>query len=288
MQERPRRHGRFRRTAAHHRYAAGHLRRKTNRCQRAHLHRAQHQDRGGRNLLDRGEGADVLQSMILQSMIDRISGSKQAGHRCTGGNGGGRSMKNFVACWNVAELAAYGDRAHARARGRHDLRARAQRRQGAAELAAAPRQLPGPPVLGAQGDQHRQRQEPQDGVQRRARRLRGRRHPLQVRQSRSDPDRRGRHHVCPGRLGLGLCDRRDQRQEGHVPLEVRSRHRQGLGRRRGLLRRQQPRRRAVEGQGDLDLARRPPVRHQQGDRREGVGAQDRRPGDRRDADRSRR
>jgi hypothetical protein len=28
-----------------------------------------------------------LQSMILQSMIDRISGSKQAGHRCAGGQG---------------------------------------------------------------------------------------------------------------------------------------------------------------------------------------------------------
>ena len=58
----------------------------------------------------------------------------------------------------------------------------------------------------------------------------------------------------------------------------------GLGRRRRLLRRQQPRRRAVEGQGHLDLARRPAVRDQQGDRREGVGAQDRRPGDWRDAD----
>ena len=48
-------------------------------------------------------------------------------------------------------------------------------------------------------------------------------------------------------------------KKGGDPLEVRSRHRPRLGRRRGLLRRQQPRRRAVEGQGHLDLARRPAV-----------------------------
>jgi hypothetical protein len=67
-------------------------------------------------------------------------------------------------------------------------------------------------------------------------------------------------------------------KKGHVPLEVRSRDRQGLGGRRGVLRRQQPRGRALEGQGDLDLARRAAVRHQQGDRREGLGTQDRRSG----------
>ena len=49
-------------------------------------------------------------------------------------------------------------------------------------------------------------------------------------------------------------------KKGTIKLAVRSRDRQRLGRRRRLLRRQQPRRRAVEGQGDLDLARRPAVR----------------------------
>jgi len=43
----------------------------------------------------------------------------------------------------------------------------------------------------------------------------------------------------------------------------------------GVMYVQQSGRGAVEGQGDLDLARRPHVRNQQGDRREGVGAQDR-------------
>ena len=105
-----------------------------------------------------------------------------------------------------------GECADAGRRRRHDLRARAQCRQGAAELAAAPRQLSGPPVLGAQGDQHRHGQEPEGRVHGRARRLRGRRHPLQVRRSRSHPDRRGRRHVRAGRLGHGLCDRRLQRQ----------------------------------------------------------------------------
>ena len=65
-------------------------------------------------------------------------------------------------------------------------------------------------------------------------------------------------------------------------MEVRSRHRSRLGRRRRLLRRQQPRRGAVEGQDHLDLARRPAVLAQQGDRRDGVGAQGRGPRHRRD------
>ena len=72
-------------------------------------------------------------------------------------------------------------------------------------------------------------------------------------------------------------------KQGRDQVEVRPGHRPRLGRRRRLLRRQQSRRRAVEGQGDLDRARRPHVRHQQGDRREGLGAQDRRSGARRDA-----
>ena len=99
---------------------------------------------------------------------------------------------------------------------------------------------------------------------------------LRLRQSRGDAARRGRHHVRAGRLGLGLCDRRHRRQEGHHQVEDGPRHRPRLGGRRRLLRRQQPRRRLVEGQGDLDRARRPHVRHQQGDRRSRVGAQDRR------------
>ena len=71
-------------------------------------------------------------------------------------------------------------------------------------------------------------------------------------------------------------------KKGRHQVEVRSRHRPRLGRRRRLLRRQQSRRGAVEGQGDLDRARRPHVRPQQGDRRDGVGAQDRRSRARRD------
>ena len=47
-----------------------------------------------------------------------------------------------VVCWRLAGRNC----ADAGARRRHDARARAQRRQGAAKLAAAPRQLPGPPV----------------------------------------------------------------------------------------------------------------------------------------------
>ena len=86
-----------------------------------------------------------------------------------------------------------------------------------------------------------------------ARRLRGRWHALQVRQPRSDAAGRGRHHVRARRLGHGLRDRPHQRHQGHVQVEVRSADRQGLGRRRRLLRRQQPRRGLVEGQGDLDL-----------------------------------
>ena len=131
--------------------------------------------------------------------------------------------------------------------------------------------------------QYRQRQEPEGGVHGGARRLRERR-PLQARQSAGHPDRRGRHDVRHRRLGVGLCHRRHQPQEGLHQVEVRPRHRSGLGRRRGVLRRQQPRRGAVEGQDHLDLARRPAVLAQQGDRRNGVGAQGRRSGIRRDAD----
>ena len=71
-------------------------------------------------------------------------------------------------------------------------------------------------------------------------------------------------------------------KKGMIKLEIRSRHRPRLGRRRRLLRRQQSRRGAVEGQGDLDRARRPAVLAQQGDRRDGVGAQGRRSRHRRD------
>ena len=68
---------------------------------------------------------------------------------------------------------------------------------------------------------------------------------------------------------------------GQAGLEDGPRHRQGLVGRGVLLRRQQPRRRAVEGQGDLAHPGRPPDRDRQGDRRGRLGAQGRRPGDRR-------
>src|SRR4051794_30273044 len=53
-------------------------------------------------------------------------------------------------------------------------------------------------------------------------------------------------------------------------MEIRSCRRPSLGRRRRVLRRQQPRRGAVEGQGDLDRARRTHVLPQQGHRRDGL------------------
>src|SRR5207253_7819921 len=48
-----------------------------NRCQRPGLHRAQPQDRGGRNFLDRGERAHVLYAMIDRIVVQ----NRSAAHR---------------------------------------------------------------------------------------------------------------------------------------------------------------------------------------------------------------
>ena len=68
---------------------------------------------------------------------------------------------------------------------------------------------------------------------------------------------------------------------GQAGMEDGSGHRQGLVGRGVLLRRQQPRRRAVAGQGDLAHPGRPAARDRQGDRRGRLGAPGRRSGDRR-------
>src|SRR5215470_5919366 len=81
------------------------------------------------------------------------------------------------------------ERTNAGRRRRYDARARAQRRQGAAELVAAPRQLRGPPFFVLERDQHRQHWKSEACVHLGARRHRSRRQGLQARHARSDSHR---------------------------------------------------------------------------------------------------
>ena len=149
----------------------------------------------------------------------------------------------------------------------------------ARELAHPPQGLRGDPLLDARRDQQGQRQGPQGRLDLRARRHRGRRH-LAARRPRGHPDRRGRLHVRHRRLGLGL-QARHHPGPGQAGVEDGSGHRQGLVGRGLVLRRQQPRRRAVAGQGDLAHPGRPAARDRQGDRRGRLGAAGGRSGDRR-------
>ena len=180
-----------------------------------------------------------------------------------------------------------GSAACSRARSRSPPWRRAKRRRSGCSTAAAEpenwlthhKDYAATAIFHARRDQQGHRAGPQGRLGLCARRHRGRRH-LAARRSRGHADRRGRRDVRHRRLGLGLQARyQPGSRQAHV--EDGPGHRQGLVGRGLVLRREQPRRRALAGQGDLAHPGRPAARDRQGNGRGRVGTAGRGSGDRR-------